>query len=126
MENDFFKYLEGKFTLSRLRDDIEYYLEYKEGSATYMPAGHEFEAEEKLIEYKQDDSLTLISISAKRRYNGLSAIPFIVAVGIGDCIIDSQTGYCEVSKCIAEVLYNDDFEMFSIDFIYRQCSDERL
>lgn len=119
MENDFFKYLEAKFTLLKLRDDIEKYINYNVGNLSYMPAAHEFEAEEKLIEYRQDDSLTLISISAKRRYNGLSAIPFIVAVGIGDCIIDSQTGHCEVSKCIAEVLYNDDFEMFSIDFIYR-------
>lgn len=119
MENEFFRYLETKFPLSRLRGDIEKYIDYHSDRSNYMPASHEFENEEKLIEYKSEDSLTLISIAAKRRYNGLSAIPFVVEVAVGDCIIDNQTGYYEVSKCIAEILCNDSFEMFSIDFIYR-------
>ena len=120
MENDFFKYLEAKFTLPRLRDDIEKYIDYNVSKLNYMPTAHEFEAEEKLIEYAREDSLTLISIEAKRRYNGLSGVPFIVGVAIGNCIIDGQKGYCEVSKCMAKVLYNDDFEMFSIDFKVRR------
>lgn len=118
MENDFFKYLEAKFTLLKLRDDIEKYINYNVGNLSYMPAAHEFDAEEKLIEYKREDLITLIAVRVNKGYNGILFIPYIVEVAIGDFEKDTNINIWEVSKCKAEILYNEDLEMFSIDFIY--------
>jgi len=120
MEDIFFKYLEDKFPIQRLRNDIEHYIGYIENANNCILAYHEFEEEEeKKIEYHPGDNLTLISIIAKRKYHGLPCVPVIVQVGIGDWFVDVKTGYYESSKCTAEIRYNEYFEMFSIDFSYR-------
>ncbi|MFZ6009792.1 MAG: hypothetical protein ACOYXT_05530 [Bacteroidota bacterium] len=44
----------------------------------------------------------------------VARVPLTVNVAIGNCTI--EYGICQVSKCCADLLYNDDLELVSVDF----------
>lgn len=72
-----------------------------------------------------DDELNILAVKIEKRYFGLSFIPLIIDVAIGNLKI-YRKGIYEVGKCKCEFMYDTNKELIDVDFYHDEmCFVER-
>jgi hypothetical protein len=107
--------LDNELNETQIRSDFWSY--FKE-SAHVLTIEATTEYGEKIeIEISSQDEFTVLSKSIKYGHRQLTFVPLVIEIGIGTCRI--ECGIYKVSKCSAELLYNNDMELVDIDFYIR-------
>jgi hypothetical protein len=118
---EWFKKIEEIFTIEKIKEDISHYLNLPESGTSDIVYEIHGSGNEQIVPYSSDDPHVIVSIKITKGYNGMSYIPIIVEVGIGTFTKHPDFNFYEVAKCTADLLYNEDLELISIDF-YRKAT----
>ena len=109
-----FQKIESILTLDKVKNDfINYTKISKKKSVIISYDTNDFEKQE--FDITVQDSLAIFTILLKKKYYNSIYIPIQVHLAIGK-IQKTETNVVYIEKCIAEMLYMEDFVLVDIDF----------
>ncbi|MCI3937940.1 hypothetical protein MQX03_12070 [Chryseobacterium aahli] len=115
--NLFFEKLEPIFNVEKLTKDLFSYINQNNDSQSYfLSSSHEISGSIKNHEIKNHDSIVISDIYITKKYHEQIFLPFQVNIIIGD--FDTKLGYILTEKFRAEMMYNYDYELITIDFFH--------
>jgi hypothetical protein len=111
--------IEATFSIEKIRKDLHDYLDIGNDTSFDLISGEEFSGLEKQILYHVNDPITLIAIKVTKKYHGIVYFPYQLEIGLGKFKIEVNSSIYKVEKCLAEMFYDDDFNLITIDFFHR-------
>ncbi len=111
--------IETTFSEAKIRKGIHEYLGIGGEKDFNLISEDEFSSLEKQIIYNVNDAITLIAIKVTKKYHELKYFPYQLEVGIGKFEIDLSTNIYKVDKCFANMFYDDEFNLITIDFFHQ-------
>jgi len=118
------KALDNLLTPAKVKDDFWNYILFEGQSKAKVYARND-DSGYTAVEISEKDEITVLSKTVVYGHPRLIHIPLTIRIGIGDCSFD-RTGIYSVSKCSADLFYNDRFELSSVDFFYRRIHDPKV
>lgn len=112
MYDNFFNKFESFFYLEKLKKDL---FDYLDGDNTVM-SSHEISGNTKINILEKDDIFTIGSIKITKKYQGQNFLPYSVELIIGK--YDNTLGVILADKFVAEMFYDFNYELVTIDFIH--------
>ncbi|MBB6329075.1 hypothetical protein HNP24_000025 [Chryseobacterium sediminis] len=112
MYDIFLKDIETIFNLNKLKNDL---LEYLDGDNEVL-SSHEINGNIKANVLEENDVLTLGSVEIIKKYEGQNFLPYKINLIIGN--YKGSLGVVLVEKFIAEMFYDFNYELITIDFIH--------
>jgi|GEM_PF-5592901 len=107
-----FKDIEIIFNLSKLKIDLFKYLD----NDNEVWSSHELTGNIKKNVLEKEDLFTIGSIRITKKYHDQIFLPYTVDLIVGE--YDNTLGVILVEKFIAEMLYDTNYELITIDFIH--------
>jgi len=112
MYDIFFKDIEASFNLEKLKKDLFNYL----GDDYQITSSHEISGTEKKNILEKDDVFTIGAIRIIKRYENQNFLPYTIELIIGE--YNNSLGVILVEKFVAEMSYNFNYELITVDFIH--------
>lgn len=107
----FFKEIESIFSVKKLTDD---FLKYIDG--TTVLSVHEFNETVKIHRIDKNDTISISDIYVMKKYHNQIFLPYQVNIIIGN--FDADLGLLLMEKFKAEMSYDADYELITVDFIH--------
>lgn len=117
MYNNFFSEIESSFSLEKLKKDLFNYLE----NDNQVISSNEINGNEKINILEEDDTFTISAIRIVKKYEGQNFIPYMVELVVGE--YHKNFGNILPEKFVADMLYDIDYELVTIDFIHIKETD---
>ncbi|PQA93992.1 hypothetical protein B0A69_10385 [Chryseobacterium shigense] len=109
--NNFFIDIESIFSIEKLTKDL---LDYIEGCN--VSSVHEFTETLKIHKIEESDTISISEIFILKKYQNQIFLPYQVNIIVGN--FDSSFGLLLMDKFKAEMSYDLDFELVTVDFIH--------
>ena len=109
--DNFFKEVESIFTVKKLTEDFLKYI----GGIT-VSSVHEFNESVKIHKIDKNDIISISDIYVIKKYHNQIFLPYQVNIIIGNC--DSSLGLLLMEKFKAEMAYDLDYNLITVDFVH--------
>lgn len=110
--------LESIFSCEKIEQDYKRYLNFQSKPKIEIISTNESDKTTKKILLLPSDILTLVSISVCKKYEGLNYMPLKLEVIVGDYVEFKQASFLKPVKCYAQMFYDIDSFLLSIDFVH--------
>lgn len=110
-------------SLERVRMDFLKFMEFERCSERLVNAFDD-DGGTREINISKNDPITIITKKIGYGDRRLIHMPLQVTIGLGKFFVED--GLYSVEKCTAELMYNDAFELFDIEFYYQKIFDLNL
>jgi hypothetical protein len=105
------------FSIEKIKSDLLNYLEIEQAEVRRIISAHEIDGVEQVHFYSAKEPLTILALKLQKKYHGIIYLPFQVDVLIGK--VREINRNLELQNYIAEMLYDKDYELITVDFIHR-------
>jgi hypothetical protein len=105
------------FSIEKIKSDLLAYLEMEQAEVKRIISAHDINGFKQTHTYSVKEPLTILALKVQKKYHGISYLPFQVDVLIGK--IKEVNRSLELQNYIAEMFYDKDYELVTIDFIHR-------
>ncbi len=118
IHSDLFCKLEAVFRTAKIKEDMFAYYDLANREQVTIYTYNTPENTERVSNYTASDPVTLIAIRVIKRYQGLIYLPYLVEIAVGDYEVSTKTAIDTVSKFKAELFYDENFELITIDYTH--------
>jgi hypothetical protein len=105
------------FTIEKIKSDLLTYLEMEQAEVKRIILANDRDGFRQAHTYSVKEPLMILALKVQKKYHGISYLPFQVDVLIGK--IKEMNRNLELRNYVAEMFYDKDYELVTVDFIHR-------